>query len=221
MLKVSDLALDILKNDEVALEALRAGLLNLSAYAQKIQPQIEKITYKSVQKGTIVVALSRIAKEELKTPSLKPDVKLLNLSIKSALCSITFERTADIERRISVLNPFQVTLGDLFSVTEGPSEVTLVISEKAKDKILTHFDVQPKYKNDNLVAITAELSQEDIGKPNIIYTLSQSLAAKRINLIEVISTSSEVSFIMNQKDLEEGLKALNIFFVKQPPKTEN
>ena len=173
VLKVSDLALDILKNDEIALEALRAGLLNLSAYAAKIQPQIEKITYKNVRKGTIVVALSRIARAELTTPSLKPDVRLLNLSIKSALCSVTFERTADIERRISVLNPFQVTLGDLFSVTEGPSEVTLVISEKAKDKILDHFDTQPKYRNDNLVAITAELSKEDIGKCQVPNSLNK------------------------------------------------
>lgn len=218
MLKISDLALDILKNDEIALEALRAGLLNLSAFAAKIQPQIEKITYKDVQKGTIVVALSRIAKEELKTAQLKPDIKLINLSVKSALSSLTFERTPDIERRISVLNPFQVTVGDLFSITEGPSEVTLIISEKAKDKILSQFAAQPKYKNDDLVAITAELAKEDIEKPNVVYTLLQSLAAKRINLIEVISTSSEVSFVINQKYLEEGLKALNIYFVKQSPK---
>src|SRR5258708_22189087 len=214
MIKVADLVKQIIELDELALESLRAGLLNLSAYAAKIQPQIEKITYKEIKKGTIVVALSRIARQELKTPELKPQVKLTNLTVKSALCSLTFERTADIERRISVLNPFQVALGDLFSVTDGPTEGTLVCLERAKEKILAHFDTTPKETNSDLVAITAEISSDDAKKPNVVFTLLQALAAKRINLIEIISTFTEVSFIIHQKDLEEGLKALNLYFIK-------
>ncbi len=96
MLKVTDTVLDLISADELALEALRAGFLNYSAYADKILPQVENLTKKPVQKGTIVVAISRIAKNASKlTSPLKPDVVLTDLSIKSSKNSSTHSISAN------------------------------------------------------------------------------------------------------------------------------
>lgn len=215
MIKVTDTVQNLIQADELALEAMRAGLLNYSAYAEKIHTQVENLTKKPVQKGTIVVAISRIAKKAtvLSSP-LKPDVKLSDLSIKSSLCALTFEKTLDIQRKIAVLTPFQLTTADLFTITEGPTEVTLIISEKAKEKVVKQFHTKAKSETDNLVAITVQFPEKLADVPNIHFVLLSSLAAKRIQIIEIVSTFSETSFIIRKEDMEEAIKSLNTYFNK-------
>lgn len=216
MIKVSDIVEQLIKTDELALESLREGLLNLSAYADKILPQVRNATFNEAKKGTIVVALSRLSKTLAsdKTPSLKPELKLTDIGVKSSLAGIVFDKTADIQRKIAVLHPFQISLDDMFSVSEGPSEVTLICTEKSKEKILKSFDTKPKYVFEDLVALTVKYSEQYAKMPNIYYVLVSALAHKRINIVEIVANFTEVSFIIKKEDMEEALKALNVYFVK-------
>lgn len=217
MIKITDVVLDLIQTDELAAECLRTGLLNLSAYADKIHQRVENAAKKPVQKGTIVVALSRIVKNLPTAPLLNPDVKLTDLNMKSSLTVLTYKKTADMERKISVMNPFLLSISDLFSVTDGPEEITIVCSDKAKNEIirLAGINVEPKIEINNLVAITASLPPEDINRPNVLYTLLSSLAAKRVNIIEIVSTYTEISFIIKKEDMETAFKALNLYFANK------
>lgn len=217
MIKVTDIVLDLIQTDELALETLRAGLLNLSAYAEKIHQQVENATKKPVQKGTIVVALSRIDKSLPDTPLLNPSVVLTNLSIKSSLTVLTYKKTADMQRKISVMNPFILGVHELFSVTEGQDEITIICEDGAKDLFLRHagFNIKPKAEFNSVVAITASFNQADIATPNILYTLLRALAVKRINIIELVSTYTEISFIVKKEDMEIALSALNVYFANK------
>lgn len=212
MLKISDAVAELLRNDAVALEAYRANLLNLSAYADKIHSAVEKMTYKEVKRGTIVVAISRIAKTSLKkVPALKPDIKISNLSVKSPVYSLTYTKTADVERRISTLNPFLVTPNDLFAVTDGASEIVLICTQKAVDLIKGHIEVKPKNEINDLVALTVQFPESYNKTPNILYVLFSALAGRRINVVNLISTFSETSFIVNKKDLETVVAIFNVY----------
>ncbi len=102
----------------------------------------------------------------------------------------------------------------MFTITEGPTEVTLIISEKAKEKILKEFATIPKSEADDLVAITVQYAQRLANTPNLHFVLLSSLAAKRIQIIEIVSTFSETSFIVKREDMEEAIKALNTYFNK-------
>lgn len=217
MIKVTDTVLDLIQTDELASEALRAGLLNLSAYAQKIHQKVENATKKPVQKGTIVVTLSRLAKSMPDTPFLHPDVTLTNLGIKSALTVLTYKKTADMQRKISVMNPFILGVNELFAVTEGQEEITIICAEAAKDLFLKHagINVKPKSQFNDVVAITASLRQDDVLTPNVLYTLLRALAVKKINVIELVSTYSEISFIVRKEDMETALSALNVYFANK------
>ncbi|HSX39989.1 MAG TPA: hypothetical protein VLF68_00040 [Candidatus Saccharimonadales bacterium] len=216
MISVSQAISDILQSDEVALEAMRAGLLNLSAYAKTIQKTVEKTTFKDVQKGTIVVALSRLAKnvKSLATP-LKPEVLVTDLSIKSSLGALTYEKTADIQRKIAVLSPFQLTTSDIFTITEGPTEITLIIAEKAKDKVIKEFKTKAKSQVDDLVAVTVQYKEELANTANLHFALLSGLAAKRIHIIEIVSTFTETTFVVKREDMEKTINVLNIYFHKK------
>lgn len=215
MLKITDTVLELIESDELALEAARAGLLNLSAYAGKIQPQVENLTKKPVQKGTVVVALSRIVKNAKNSiPALKPEVKLSDLSIKSSLSALTYDKTVEIQRRIAVLHPFQISTSDLLSITEGPTEVTLIVTEKSKEKIAKEMGIKAKSEIADLVAVTVAYKKELAQTPNLHFVLLSSLASKRIQIIQIISTFTETTFVVKKEDMEETIKSLNTYFSK-------
>jgi aspartokinase len=176
---------------------------------------VENLTKKPVQKGTIVVALSRITKNlsKVSTP-LKPNIDIEDLRMRSSLCSLTFKKTLDIQRKIAVLHPFQISQDDLFSLTEGPKQVTLVIAQSTKEKIIIEFATKPMAEFDDLVAITIQFNPKQDNTPNIYYSLFSTMAAKRINILEIISTSTEISFLVKKVDMEETIESLNTHFSK-------
>ncbi len=214
MIKVSDIVVELIERDEVALESLRAGLLNLSAYAEKIHRQVENATKKPVKKGTIVVALSRASKSLAKTTPLLPDVRLTNLRITSSLAILSYPKTPEIQRKVSVLHPFTLAVQDMFSLTEGPAEVTIVCSEKAKEKLLRHFGGKAKATHNDVVAVTCAFDEKMVGQPNVFYVLFSALAAKRTVILQIVSTATEITFLVKQDDMEQTLAVLNTYFSK-------
>lgn len=93
MKTVTEAVREVLFTSDVALEALCAGVLNMSAFAEQIKPEVERMTWKSAQKNTVVVALSRVADELDAVPALHLEVLIDELSMKAPLADITYERT--------------------------------------------------------------------------------------------------------------------------------
>lgn len=211
MITVAQAVSEMVTKDELASEALAAGMLNLSAYTDIIHKQVEKATFKEVKRGTIVVALSRLAKLPSKGKKpLKPDVKIDNLSVKSALCSLTYDKTLDTQRNVAVLNPFKVSISDLFSVTESASEITLICTQRVLASVRQHMG-PPKSEVGDLVAVTAYVGKKYARLPNLHYVLFSALASKRIPIVEIVTSYTEISFIVDKKDMEETVKTLNVY----------
>ena len=213
MIKVSEIVVEMLQKDEMALEALRAGVLNLSSYARKIQPQIEKRLYKPVKLGSIVTALSRIKLEDKGIVPLRPDVRIEDMSIKSPLCEITYEKTDEVLAKLPKLKTKRDANNKFFTITQGVGEVTIIMPENLENVVNEHFGIMPKGQYQDLVAITVRFVEEEyIEVPNMIYALVAALASKRINLIEIVSTFTEISFIVRQKDMSETVDILKEHF---------
>lgn len=211
MIKISEIVYEIIQGDEIALETLRMGLLNLSAYAQKIQPQISKRLYKTVSKGTIVTSLSRMKSRLTDVPSLFSEVKIKDMSIKSPLVEISYEKTAKLIKQASKLE--LKTLDNYYAIVYGVGEISLIIQQNLKKIIINHFRTKPKNISSNLVAITVRFNKEEyLQIPNVIYTLLGALARQRINIIEIVSTFTEISFIVKDKDMKRTVDALKYFF---------
>lgn len=214
MIKISQIVSELISGDDVALEALRAKILNLSAYAEQIRPKIENRLYKTVKKGSIVTALSRMSQEAVHTPPLKVPIHIEDLSIKSPLCEISYEKTDNIAKKIATIAVKYSTKG-FFTSTQGIGEVTLILSQDLKSSVIKQIGVKPKGVYDNLSAITLRFIEEDyIEAPNMIYTLISALAARRINLIEIVSTFTEISFIVRQKDSKATIEVLKDNFLQ-------
>lgn len=213
MKKIAEIVTEIVVGDEIALEALRSGTLNLSAYAGRVRPTVEQSLYKEVRKGSIVTALSRLTQKVASVPALRVQVHIKDMNIKSPLGEITYERTSQLTTKISRVVSKYAEKG-LFTVTLGVGEVTLILAQEIKSNVMKDIGVKPNGQYNDLVAITVRFAEEKyIEVPNMIYTLMSTLASKRINLIEIVSTFSEISFIVRHKDMKETIDILKNNFI--------
>lgn len=213
MIKVSSVVNELLLSSDTALEAMRLGILNFSAFADQIHNEVEKKTFKPVKRGTIIVALSRISEELKQIPALKPKVLLEELSIKAPLCDITFEKTKENLRLTkSLSHVLPETNSYFFTVTQGIDEITIIASEGFKDKIIEHYNVLPKSQYSDLVGINVRFGEEYIVLPNVIFAILHSLAIKRINLIEIVSTYTELTIVIEKENVDIAINQLNLLF---------
>lgn len=228
MRSVSTAVESIIQQDEIALEAMTRGVLNLSAYAEEIQKEVEENTWKEVKKGTIVVALSRFMQElqlvsdsetnndkAKNLQSIRPKVYIDDISIRSPLCDISFEKTKLTQEATKKLlgSSLYKQHSSFFTVTEGVSEITLIAPQKAYDAILKlyaaqPFAVTPKASYQNLTGISVRFSEEYLSMPNVVYVLIGQLAVQRVNIIEVVSTYTELAVIVEEHDTDKAMLAL-------------
>ncbi len=210
MINISDVVSEIVNEDPVALSALQQGFINLSGYARLIKKDVEKESMKEVDTKSIVVALSRLAKaQEKNEPDV--DIKILNLSVHSDLEEISFERTKkNLDRVKEMFKVIPTDSDTFFTATQGITEITLIgkreIIKNAK-KIFT--GEKPIFNQADLSGITVKFPIEYLKYPNIMFRITQKLAIKRINLIEIVSTTTELTFIIKKKYTEEAVSQLS------------
>ncbi len=215
MKKVSDYARELLNEDEVARSALHEGFLNLSAFAAKIKPQIEKRMLRRISMPSVVVALSRL-KDEIgssrKTKhTLVPEVVIKHISVQSGLSELNYEKTLRTTERAHKLHTLPHLHDDgMLLVSYGVREITLITREEHMKLIRNAFAAQrPKTILSDLSAITVSFDPNYLEIPNTIFALTRPLALRRINVIEIVSTFSELTFIVRTKDVQAAFNVLN------------
>lgn len=211
MIKVSTAVQDIITASEPDRSALLRGVLNFTAYAKLIQPEVERRTHKPVQLGSIVVALSRLSSQLKDAKPLLPTVRLESLAVKSNLAEITFAKTQENKTRAQKLYAHKdFAQADFLTVTYGVGEISIFAPMHLVKPALAAFKPEkPRLLLQNLAALTVQFDEHYIETPNMYYVLLQRLAAQQINIVEVVSTFTELTLLVAQKDLNKLFVLMN------------
>lgn len=211
MITITSAVREIVEMDELAKSALEAGLLNYSNYARKIQSKVASLAKKPVKLRSIIVALTRIDRSIELQEQLIP--KITNLSIHTSLQELTYSRDGineDILQRIYEAK--DISKASYFVVTQSTNEITIVADEDTIDILKKDINIPPIFFTNNLVGVTIKFSIEYIDIPNVIYEFMKKLAVKKINITEVVSTTTELTFIIQSKYLETTVNQLSKSF---------
>ena len=103
-------------------------------------------------------------------------------------------KVESLHKEISVLRE------DFFTVTIGTNEVDIICSSNLENKVLKHFKMKPMIVNHNLAAIGISYGPEVFNMPNTFFSLLSVTARARINIEELVSTPTELIFIVHEKD---------------------
>lgn len=206
MIKIQDVVRDIVFKEEEALYALSMQYMNLSAYAKKIHKEVEEKTKKDLKVSGIVVALSRVQRELKNVHPLLQDIKIDNITTKSPLSEIVFEKTPQVLGKLSSFyEKVKTNSDDFITMTLATSEVTVICSDRIKKEVLKHFKETPIMIESELASLGISIDPKYYPMPNITFSLIRRIAKKRIPLAETITTHAEIIFIFSQKHLSEVL----------------
>ena len=210
MLKVSHIVKELLEADDLVQSLGNKELLNLSAYARDILPSIEKELCKPVKMGSVIIALKRYFEKSVS--QIKEETKVIQtLSVHSNLEGMTFERTFEVSKLIrEIYQGLKLTSKSFFTVTQGLSEVTIVAEKHIVDSFRNSLkNLKKIYDKRNLVGIAVKFDLKYLEIPNIIFLLNKRLALKNVNIIEIISTATEITFIIDKAELHLALETFN------------
>jgi hypothetical protein len=212
MRTITDTVRSLMEEDEIAREAARRGILNSSAYSREILDQVEEETWKDVEESSVTVAVNRISQEDNWGP-IRPDLLLDRISVETGLVDVTFERTSELRELLTAFLPplRQQFHQDLFIETSGQHQVTMVMSNRMWQEFQRQIDQEPLGIFENQVAISISFDESFLPVPNFIYSVLGIFALDNINIIEIFSTMTEITIVINNEDLDLALSRVKNF----------
>lgn len=196
-------------------EALLRGWLNLNAVARELRPQIEAELLKKVTEGAIVMGLRRLA-ARWRPRRAGVDTMLVNLgdlTLRSGLVEVTFQASESLLDKQHRLMHVLARRRDAFvAFSQGVAEVTIVVSQTAAREVTRIFDGERVISwLDGLSALTVRLPARVVTTPGVYYSLLKQLAWNDINVIEVVSTYTELTIILANAEVDRAFAALKTF----------
>ena len=211
MLTITDIVKELLKKTPLIEEALSKDLINYSALARLFKPEIENRLFRTVDVASIVMALKRTAKK-LKLPSRK--IKKLEpkgeLVVRSNLTEYILMASETAMKQLAV---FAQTLtkhpNTFFAVTKGVREIDVLVSNSLKADLLKLLRKEKIIvKLEDLSLITLFHSEGAVFTPGFHYSILKALAWENINIIEIVSTYTELTIILKSKDIDGAFSVL-------------
>ena len=194
-------------------EAMTDELINISALARKLKPEIEEVTGKEVKEGAIVMAIKRM------TPGLyhRLNVKITNVMgdlgdflVRSNLSDFTFENSESLKtKQAELIHEINKENDSFFTLCKGVSETTFIVNTQHDNLIKRMFNGEKiKSHTQDLASVTVKLPMVNTEIYGIYYYILKHLAWEGINIVELVSTSNEFTIVVKQDDVDKAFKIL-------------
>ena len=206
MIKIQHIVREIILKEPEAYHSLTNGYINMSSYAHRIKREVELNVKKSVTITSLVVSLSRLKKEFQKSKPLIQDIKISNITTKLPISEIVYENTKDSLLKLeSFYKNTPLNRDDFFTSTVGTTELTIVCSSNITNNIIKIFKEKPKFIVHNLASVGILFDQKYFNTPNVIFSLLSIIARARINVAEIVSTYTEIIFVLAEEDFNKAV----------------
>lgn len=213
MMTIPNAVETIIKKKPFLESALIDGIVNLSALSRQIKPKLEDMLGKEVNDGAIIMALNRLVPKLEMISILKFKSIMENIGdiiVRSNLVDYSYANSKSLHNcQADLLDRIKGRHDVFCTFSQGISETTLVVSSYIADTIEEVFaneDLIAKY--DRLSSITIKLPKENSKYPGVYYYIFKKLAWDNINIVDVISTTSEFTIIVEDVNIHKAFSIL-------------
>jgi len=202
-MNVSKTVKKIIREQPFLLEALNRGIIHFGNLAAELKPTIESELNRPVTETSVSMALRRYAEEvrgrvdHLSQPALDCEI-----SMKTNICDFNIAKTNTLLTRLkSFYELVDFARGDFLNIIIGNREVSIAISQKYRNDIEARLQEETVlHRQEDLVALTIIFNSDFFNTPGITYQILQSLAWQNVNLLEIISTLTELTIVIEKKN---------------------
>ncbi len=204
---------EVIKKKPFLEGALVDGLINLSALARQLKPEVEQKIGKPVNDSAVIMALNRLVPrlELVSTMKIRKVVENMgDIIVRSNLADYTFINTSTLYTlQAKLLNQVNSLKNVFCTFSQGIYETTLVVSDSIVPLVEEIFvNERLICKNTDLSLITVKLPSDNTLCPGVYYCLFKELAWDNINVVEVISTSNEFTIVVSDEDIHRAFSIL-------------
>ncbi len=191
-------------------EAISDKLVNLSALARKLQPQIEKELVKDVSESAVFIALQRYAATLKPFYEVNPADYLANLGLKSDLFELTIKNSPALLGKLSRLaKAIEDQHASLFVFTQGQYETTITTSKNLTVEIKAALKGETVVGTiPDLTGITLQRTHAQIETTGVLQFPLRILAWEGISVIEIITTLNEIMIIVRDFEVDRAVASI-------------
>ncbi len=213
MVTVAEVIETLVKQKPFVEGALLEGLLNLSAFSRQIKPDVERILKKPVTEASILMALKR--KVDLMDVTVSRKIENAtrefgDIIVRSNLTDFTFRNSDSLIEKQRTL--IKLILGEkdvFYTISRGVFETTIVVSRHFTENVKQIFNDEKLIASTHSVSsITIRLPDDNINIPGLYYFVFKQIAWEGISILEVISTTNELTIILQDKDVDRAFSIL-------------
>ncbi|MFV0530371.1 MAG: hypothetical protein ACK5MD_02925 [Flavobacteriales bacterium] len=213
MKTIADYVEEIIQESLYLEESLKLKIVNYSALAEYLVPEVEKKMGKSVKPGAVMMALRR-----LHFPTglgIKNDIdsrlnQLGNITLRMNIVDYTFKNSPSIiQNQLKFLQSSDGNQEEILAFTRGIHETNLLVNRNLKKQVAMIFNHETLLSlQENLSAISIELPKESSLIKGLYYQLFKRIAWEGISIYEVVSTTNEITLILNNEVIDKAFSII-------------
>lgn len=210
MVTISHIAKKIIGSQPFVEEALGSRIISFGNLAEQMLPQVEQELGKKVKHSAVVMALRRYSEEIVQKKKDSSFDYSGEIIVKTAIADFSIVKSQNLLAKLkNIYNLVNFERGDTLNVIVGNNEVSIIVNEKYRDKVSKFISGEKVLaKQGSLVALTIVFNYDDFySTPGVIFNAVRKLAWEDINIYEIVSTMTELTFILHNKD---SMKAYNV-----------
>ena len=191
--------------------ALSDGVVNYSALARKIMPNISEKLGKKLNEESVIVAIKRFADEldtTIKEPSHIEMFSESEVMLQDNMCYTHFRKTDRVIDSIDKLFAEEDwKMGEMRVLIQGADQVMIITKENRARNLLTELkgDIINSLSNNSL--ITFRMPIQSFSSYGVLAEMTSLLARKGIS-IELLSSPPDIHFLVNENDAERAYSTL-------------
>ena len=216
MISIASAVEKVVRGSPVLEEGLASGILNLSAVARTIRPQVEAFAHKGVAEGAVIMALSRLAPRLTirSTEARKVARYIRDLTVRSNITEYTFHNSSTILACQRRLLTEAHRAGDPFiTFTQGAHEMTVMVNGGLETLVERAFTGERRLARlPNLAAVGIHHTPKVVNIPGVYYTILKQLMWGGINIVELVSTYTELVLVLEKRDVDRAFTILKSYF---------
>jgi aspartokinase len=211
MLKISTAIQDIVGKNPFLVFGFHNRLFNLTSLGKFLKPSIEARTKKEIKETAILMNLSRLQKKIKAKSVLANKYEISDLTVNYNLCVLTYYRRQEIYNKLFKFYSEVQDKNEFMALSQGNREITVLLSESSLGAIQKKIKEKPKYFKKNLCSLGINFQEKYLASPGFLFYLTQQLTMQNINIREVSSTSTELIFYIDYKDMRIAFETLSSF----------
>ena len=200
MLSIAEALQETVRGNPFLEFGFRHDLFNLTKLARFLRPQIEARTQKEVQETALTMALSRARRAEEPAAGGSTPLILESITVQSGLAVCTYTRSPALHTRLAEVYQRVHARNEFCNLSLGMRQVTIILDARLVSWLDKAVPQPFLYRNQDVAAVTARFPEHHIDVPGILYALMQRVTLQNVNIIEISSTFTEITFFVPQAD---------------------